>query len=282
MASPPPLTQVTLTATSVADDLGYVALADLADTIHDAPAGRYRIIGGHMVTALVARWGLGGELDRETRDTDLGAPPAVITGHQVVERLTALGYERVEGNRFARTVSDVPVRLAGAVTMSNRTEIDVLVPAYTSKPRQNRRVADNLVTTEVPGLASALQRPPITLDMDLHRLNGQKLHARLNFPDEVSALVLKAFATSVRMKGTDIIDVWRCLEIAFAAGVGPEAFANGEQAEAAALIRKLLAHRNTTAMKTLIDEQRLSPMAADQRHTRLTALVGRVVGPHVA
>ncbi len=38
-------------------------------------------------------------------------------------------------------------------------------------------------------------------------------------PMKVSALTLKAFATSVRMKPTDIIDVWRCLEICFAAGV---------------------------------------------------------------
>jgi hypothetical protein len=60
---------VTLTATSVADDLGYVALADLAGLLK---TDRYRIIGGHMVTALVARWGLGSELYRETGDTDLG------------------------------------------------------------------------------------------------------------------------------------------------------------------------------------------------------------------
>ena len=63
MAAQPPLTRVVLKATSVADDLGYVALADLADVLG---ASTYRIIGGHMVTTLVARWQLGrGALPRD-------------------------------------------------------------------------------------------------------------------------------------------------------------------------------------------------------------------------
>jgi hypothetical protein len=69
MATQPPLTRVVLAATSVADDLGYVALGDLANVLGTST---YRIIGGHMVTALVARWQLGAELYRETGDTDLG------------------------------------------------------------------------------------------------------------------------------------------------------------------------------------------------------------------
>jgi len=50
-------------------------------------------------------------------------------------------------------------------------------------------------------------------------LNGDLSSVRLPFPDEVSALVLKAFATTVRTKPTDIVDVWRCLEICLGAGV---------------------------------------------------------------
>lgn len=72
MAAQPPLTCVVLAAASVADDLGYVALSDLASVLG---ASTCRIIGGHMVTALVARWQLGAELYRETGDTDLGVPP---------------------------------------------------------------------------------------------------------------------------------------------------------------------------------------------------------------
>jgi hypothetical protein len=66
MAARPPLTSVVLAATSVADDLGYVALGDLAGVLG---ASTYRIIGGRMVTALVARWQLGAEFYRETGDT---------------------------------------------------------------------------------------------------------------------------------------------------------------------------------------------------------------------
>ena len=70
MATDAPLSRLVLRATSVADDLGYVALADLAHVFgKDAD---YRVIGGHMVTALVARWNLGAKLYRETDDTDIG------------------------------------------------------------------------------------------------------------------------------------------------------------------------------------------------------------------
>lgn len=111
MAAQPPLTRVVLGATSVADDLGYVALSDLADVLGEST---YRIIGGHMVTALVARWQLGAELYRETGDTDLGVPPVVVREEGVIARLIERGYERVEGNRFARPIDDVPVSVRGA------------------------------------------------------------------------------------------------------------------------------------------------------------------------
>lgn len=64
MAADAPLSRLVLAATSVADDLGYVALADLSRALEGA-ATSYRIIGGHMVSALVARWRLGAELYRE-------------------------------------------------------------------------------------------------------------------------------------------------------------------------------------------------------------------------
>jgi hypothetical protein len=48
-----PLTRLTLEATSVADDLSYVALAELSRVLADLDAS-FRIIGGHMVNALAA------------------------------------------------------------------------------------------------------------------------------------------------------------------------------------------------------------------------------------
>jgi hypothetical protein len=58
MAAGAPLTNLALGASSVADDLGYVALNDLAVALGDIAAD-YRVIGGHMVTMLAARWQLG-------------------------------------------------------------------------------------------------------------------------------------------------------------------------------------------------------------------------------
>jgi hypothetical protein len=51
MGSGTPLTRIALSAASVADDLGYVALTDLARALDDL-AEDYRVIGGHMVTVL--------------------------------------------------------------------------------------------------------------------------------------------------------------------------------------------------------------------------------------
>ena len=71
----PPLNHLVLHAGSVADDLGFVALNDLGNVM---AGDSYRIIGGHMVMMLVARWGLSPDLHRQTQDTDLGVPPAAV------------------------------------------------------------------------------------------------------------------------------------------------------------------------------------------------------------
>lgn len=276
MAADPPLSRLVLAATSVADDLGYVALSDLSNVLSSEGSG-YRIIGGHMVTALVARWRLGADLYRETGDTDLGVPPVVVRNHHLVERLLEAGYEKVEGNRFARTITDVPVKVVGGGDTQRQAIIDVLVPAYTSRARQNRRIGENLVTTEVPGLATALQRDPVTMTLELHRLNGDTLIADLSFPDEVAALILKALATRVRDKATDVVDVWRCLEVALSAGVKPNAFEGAAASEAATIVRALFAGRHGPGMQALASEQRLSDRAGDDRFTRLRALIGRVL-----
>jgi hypothetical protein len=133
------------------------------------------------------------------------------------------------------------------------------------------------VTTEVPGLALALQREPIVLQMELHRLNGERLDVEVAFPDEVAALTLKAFASQVRDKPTDIVDLWRCLEVAYAAGIDAAVFAGGETAEAAGIVRALFQRVEGAGMSALVDEQRLSGPSADERFTRIRALIQRVL-----
>lgn len=279
MAPDTPLSRLVLAAASIADDLGYVALADLSRALQ-ADVADYRVIGGHMVTALAARWSLGAQLYRETGDADLGVPPLVARDRDLVGRLTALGYRQVAGDRFAKEVPDIPVVLAGGRNPAQREAfIDVLVPAYTSRARQNVRVSADLVATEVPGLAIALARAPISLDLELRRLNGETLRVRLPFPDEVSALTLKGFVTRVRVKATDIVDIWRCLEMAFVAGISPQSFTQGVPAESADIIRRMFSRPDGPGMTALIREQRLSDQAADERFTRIRALIARVLGP---
>lgn len=278
MGTGTPLTTITLGAASVADDLGYVALSDLARALGGLTED-YRVIGGHMVTALAARWQLGHELYRETGDVDLGIPPVVARDRNLVGRLKDLNYLQVAGNRFARGLSDIPagMREKGALK-DPEALIDILVPAYTSRPRENVQVGEDLFTTEVPGLQLALARPPVTITLELRRLNGETLHCELPFADEVSALVLKSQATRVRSKDTDIADIWRCLEKAFAAGVQPESFASGIRAESAELIRSLFRSRRHAPTTATYLAQRLSAEAADARLTRIRALIARVLG----
>lgn len=176
-------------------------------------------------------------------------------------------------------MTDVPIQVSGGRHPEHEAIIDVLVPAYTNRARRNHKATDLLVTTEVPGLAAALQRPAVPLHLQLHRLNGQVLEVRLNFPDEVAALVLKAFATDVRTKATDIVDLWRCLEIAYAAGVDSRQFEGHDAARAVALVRELFDRRDGPAMVALQMERGLPDLAANQLFTRLRALMARVLGP---
>lgn len=160
------------------------------------------------MTALAARWDLGASLYRETRDADIGVPPIVARNVDLVGLLTALGYQQVAGDSFERPLSDIPVTFSGDhEARVYRASIDVLVPAYTSRPRQNVKVGGDLVTTEVLGLQIALARHPVILELDLRRLNGDLMNVKLLFPDEASALALKGFATTVRLKSTDVVDV---------------------------------------------------------------------------
>ena len=113
MAAGTPLTRLALGAGSVADDLGFVALNGVAGALGDITAD-YRVIGGHMVTMLAARWQLGVGLYRETGDVDLGIPPVVACDRRVVSRLSQEGDNLIRSEqRFvfarhfaARTLAD--------------------------------------------------------------------------------------------------------------------------------------------------------------------------------
>lgn len=138
MAAEPPLSHLVLAAASVADDLGFVALADLRTALGEV-AGDYRIIGGHMVTVLAARWQLGAGLYRETGDADFGVPPVVVRDRDLARRLKSLGYRQVAGNRFAKEMPDIPVRLAGGQAAAREAIIEVLVPPTPAGPARTSK-----------------------------------------------------------------------------------------------------------------------------------------------
>jgi hypothetical protein len=99
---------------------------------------------------------------------DLGIPPIVAQNKDVVSRLKRISYLQIAGNRFARALSDIPVGMTDERDSRNpEALIDVLVPAYTSRARDNVRVGEGLFTTEVLGLQLALARPPVTISLEL-------------------------------------------------------------------------------------------------------------------
>ena len=110
MAAGTPLTRVTLGAASVADDLGYVALDDMARALGGI-AAEYRVIGGHMVTMLAARWQLGRIFTGRPETWISASRRSWPAGHVSSAGSRTLNYVQVAGNRFAR--EDYPISPPG-------------------------------------------------------------------------------------------------------------------------------------------------------------------------
>jgi hypothetical protein len=77
----------------------------------------------------------------------------------------------------------------------------------------------DVVTTEVPGLATALRRPGVDANVEVVLTDGSSVGATVVIPDTAATLGLKAWARTVRREDRDAEDLWRCLEIALADGV---------------------------------------------------------------
>jgi hypothetical protein len=263
-----------LGAASLADEAAFVALSDLVKAVGKGPDLEYRVIGGIMVTLHTQRWRLGPLLYRQTGDADLGVPPAGIRDAGILARLKELGYKKVAGNRFERPL-DRPAESPAEDGPTRVAAIDVLVPAYTSRARDNVRVGE-LQTTEVRGLALALNRPPIQVALRMMMLDGKTtLTAAVLLPDEVSALVLRAYAWHVRGEDKDAVDLWRALEIASAAGVTLETITGEDAARASDLIGQAFLSPGT-GLRQLTRARGLSQEAQAQMKTRLKALVTSV------
>lgn len=99
------MTAVILKSTSRAEDAGFAALADVAAVTARLDVD-YRLIGGHMVSLLVAAHGATDVPARETSDADLGAESSVVADQRLIDALTSLGYTRPgASNRFVRPLA---------------------------------------------------------------------------------------------------------------------------------------------------------------------------------
>lgn len=272
MANKEPLDELILGSASYAEDLSFHALIDLSDIVAEKNIDDARVIGGHMVTLHVQRWGLGDALYRATLDADLGVPPVVVRTEKIIDALEGRGYERLTGNRYRREVPEL-----GEYVEENFAVVDVLIPAYTSRPKQDVRVDEKLTTIEVPGLASALLVEPVTIKVRLSLRTGGERQITLRLPDEKCGLVLKAYAWRQRSAGKDIVDVWRLLEVSAVAGISMDAQMGDDGVRASSLIRSAFSEFESEGTRALVAELKLNEGAAKERFARIQALIARVL-----
>lgn len=256
--------RIVLTSVSAAMDGAFTAIAEVSQAMADS-SGRdnHRLIGGVAVMLHIQRLGLDLPI-RATGDADFGVPPYVLREPGLVDSIEEAGYRKVAGNRWERPIDN-----------RRTASVDLLIPSYRSRMRDTVRVG-SVTTSEVPGLAEALQRPGIPIDTELHLTDGSRLTASTLLPDALGMLILKALARTVRTERRDIGDIWRCLEIAAADNVRPTDF---KQHQTQQQVRRLLWRElgpNGTSLTVLTEG--MSDQQAAKLRTRIRALLTESVG----
>lgn len=240
-------------STSRAADGSFVAISEIGRIL----AGRkYRLIGG---VAVVIHQHLSG-LDRPIRataDIDVGVPPVGLKDDSLVANIEAAGYHKIAGNRWARQIDD-----------ERRAVVDLLVPAYQTRRRQDV-VHGSTSTTEVGGLAEALKRPSVHVVGTVTTTDGAVRDIDVKVPDLASLLGLKLHARRVREEDRDAVDLWTCAELLVAAGEEAE-FAVADFEDVHDLLAAELAPDGPS---TRILVSGVTDAEAARRRTRLAALV---------
>jgi hypothetical protein len=245
-------------------DGGFTAIAGVAAAMAaSGTAEQHRLIGGVAVMLNVQRLALDIPL-RATGDADFGVPPHVLRAPELVDAIEAMGYAKVAGNRWERPIDDRRV-----------ATVDLLVPTYRSRAR-NTVTVGSVVTTEVPGLAEALRRPAVTVDVEMVLTDHSTLSTTVTLPDAVGMLALKAMVRTVRTEGRDAEDLWRCLEVAAADGVEPAIL---DSSELLRRVREILWHElspDGPALGVLTADLQDDPAA--RLRTRIRALLAETIG----
>lgn len=256
--------RVVLTSLSAAMDGGFTAVAEVSSVMASAGmAEQHRLIGGVAIMLHVRRLGLDLPL-RATGDADFGVAPHLLRGPELVDAIEAVGYQKVSGNRWERPIDERRV-----------ASVDLLIPTYRSRARDTVKVG-SIVTSEVPGLAEAFQRPSVDVGIELRLTDGEALSTTASLPDAVGMLALKVLVRTVRTHDRDVEDLWRCLEIAAAESVEPTTFDSSEQLRH---VRTALWHEfgpNGNALDKLTAD--LQADAAARLRTRIRALLTETVG----
>lgn len=247
-----------LASTSRAQDAGLLALADVAAIATDL-AVDYRVVGGHMVSLLVAHFAAVGVPERETADADFGASFQVVADPRLPEELVARGFVAVAGNRFERQVDELTIA------------IDILAPSYLGRHRSSQQHGE-LYVDEIPGLSYALSQPAVELAVEAVLTDGRDVALTVVVPGPVPALCLKALAYGSRYEARDAVDVWRLLEVVRTSGAAAAGWPSGSEArDAKAVLRRHFLERNAPGVRAVSND------AATQ--TRVRALVQDIIGP---
>lgn len=244
----------TIQSTSRAEDAGYRAVHDIATMCAELQMD-YRLIGGLSVALLYAAHGSPGSVPpRQTADADLGADHEVVAAAPVVRSLVARGYTKTAGNRFERGEDE------------ERRAIDVLVPTIGGRMTSNVECGE-LTVDAIPGLALALTRPPVILDLTHISTDSKELTTDVLLPDPIASLVLKAYATSSRPGESDPHDIWRLLELVHHLSATPEEWGpmRGQRRDAARILHARFGQPGAPGMRHLIN------LGANA--SRITALV---------
>lgn len=253
------MTRVALRSTSRAEDAGFLALADLAVATGRLGAD-YRLIGGHMVSILVAMHGVSGVPARETSDADMGAEFSVVGDANLVTALASLGYSRPgASNRFIRSLGN-----------NLDAVIDVLAPSFTGRHEPNQRHGD-MVVDEIPGLVYALGTAPVEVELEAELTVGARVEAVVRLPGPLAALCLKLLAWESRMSPKDAMDIWRMLGVCDASGISSTDWPGSGTARDARSALRRFAAINSASLRRLTSDR--------STQARIRALANRVSGP---
>ncbi|RYJ07680.1 MAG: hypothetical protein EON52_00035 [Actinomycetales bacterium] len=258
---PLPHKTLSMRSTSRAEDMGYLAMADVAAAT-GAMGVDYRLIGGHMVSHLVYAYAVEGVPTRETADADLGATGEVVADPRLLEQLDALGYDMVQGNRFERNLTAAERAESESEGDGPRPVIDVLIPSGTSQ-HQPGQSAGELVVDAIPGLLLALNADPVELTVAATLTTGAELVMSVSIPSPKAALCLKLLSYGSRFATKDVTDIWRLLAVCRAAGVTPDDwYSKGTQGDALEVLDKLVSMKNPSLARALPDQRAQATVVA--------------------